>query len=152
MKVIGIVVEREAPEIAPELVESFNKLEKYLKEKHGLELLGEQINNVLTLFDDVFRPLLLEYQNGRTEEADVAVKLLEYDERLTMLLSLGKYASSTHKVDISEGPIAYFLRDNLTMVSGKIQEMLHKGKSYEDAYRYLRSNSVLYHLAQGQVH
>ncbi len=149
-KLVGVVI---VPvEVPKEFIDSTAKLKKYLKEKHDLDLLGEKVGVVLEVFQEVFRPLLNEYQNGHKAEADVAIKLLEYHERLTMLADLGKYALSTHKVDITEGPIARYLSGNTDKASEAIQEMLHNGKSYEDAYRYIRSAAVFYHVTEGQVH
>jgi hypothetical protein len=130
-------------EVPMELQSKFLELKKELKAKYDIDLLGAEVGAVMELFDIVFRPLLTEFQEDKITVDDVAVKLIEYSERMTLLSSVVKYAQDRYKTDFREAAFFKVLEHNLDGATKHILELNHTGKSLEDAYRYMLSQAIV---------
>lgn len=106
-------------------------------------MLSTEVTNLLELFDVVFRPLINEFQEDKITADDVAVKMIEYDERMILLTSVVKYAKDRYGTDFREKAFYKVLQHNLEGTTKKILEMNHQGKSLEEAYRYMLSQSIV---------
>lgn len=138
MKVVGLIVE-----VPKELQGKFLELGRELKEKYGIDLLSQPIGHVLEVFDQVFRPLLQEYQDDKIAVDAIAVKIQEYTERINLLSSVVRYALDRYGTDFREEAFFKVLEHNADGVTRVLQQMAHGGKSLEDAYRYMLSQSIV---------
>lgn len=130
-------------EIPQELQGKFLELKKDLKAKHSIDILSGEVGAVMELFDIVFRPLLIEYQENKITSDDIAMKIIEYGERMVLLTSVIKYAQDRYKTDFREQAFYKVLEHNLDGVTKHIMELNHTGKSLEDAYRYMLSQAIV---------
>jgi len=133
----------EITELPEELRNKFLELRKLLKVNYSIDVLSKDVGDILDIFGDTFRPLLVEFQDGKIGVEDVAVKIQEYSERLRLLTSVIKYATDRYGVDFREGVFYKVLQHNLEGATKHILQMNHDGKSLEEAYRYMLSQAIV---------
>lgn len=142
---IIVIIQQVNDEVPKELKDSFKRLQKELKDQYNIDILGDKAAHVLNAFEYKFRPMLTEFQENKIDTKQIAMYFQEYDERLQMLLSVGKYARDRYKVDLAEEPYCNALVYNREIATAEIQKMLHNGKSLEHCYRYLLKEAVRFH-------
>jgi hypothetical protein len=133
MRILKITVE----DIGPELHKDFERLNQEMKDKHGVDILSQDVGVILEMFEDVFRPICIDFQNKKITSEEFFNKLVEYGERVKVLESVAKYAMARYNVNFSEEPYVNVFFYNREKISKELTAMCHLGKSLEDGYRYI---------------
>ena len=124
-------------EIPTELREKFLELQRTLKNEYGIDILSKEAGDILDVFEDKFRPLVVEFQHGRVGAKEIAVTLQEYAERLRLLSYVVAYAANERGVNFINDELFKPFAHNLENVSKEVQRLFHDGKSLKDAYQYM---------------
>lgn len=132
-----ILIIQSGNSIDPKLKQTYERLQRGLKDEWNIDILDGKSSFVLDLFEYKFRPLLNEYTDGKIGVKDIAVALQEYSERAENFRSLFNYAQDRYKVCLLDEPYCNVFKHNTESATAEMQKMMQQGKSLEHCYRYL---------------
>lgn len=120
-----------------ELAEKAKVLSAKLKEHYNIDIFSREVQFILTMFKQVFRPLLQNFQKDESTIFEIAAALKKYATGWENLTSVFLYAEDRHDVNMAESPYDDMIIAKSVEIVDTVWKMREDGKSLEDAYRYL---------------